>query len=94
MSGNPLLLWGAIVISVLNSLAFLGSLLIAYLSKDQANLALLIGAVIANMASTLSFWIGSTAGSARKTELLAAALTQPPAVPAAGTPAGPPEPRS
>jgi hypothetical protein len=64
---------GAILVSLVNGLAFLVALLVAFLSHDGTNLALLIGAVIANASTTISFWLGSSAGSARKTELLAQA---------------------
>lgn len=67
---NPMML-GAIIVSVMNSTAFFGALVVAYLSKDAQNLGLLIGAVIANSTTVVAFWLGSSSGSARKTELLA-----------------------
>lgn len=67
---SPMML-GAIIVSMTNSIAFFGALIIAYLSKDQQNLGLLIGAVIANGTTVVAFWLGSSAGSVRKTDLLA-----------------------
>jgi hypothetical protein len=67
------MMWlGAAVTSVLCSLAFIVALLVSYMSKDQPNLGLLIGAVIANFSTTVSFWLGSSAGSQKKDETLAA----------------------
>ncbi len=67
---SPMLL-GAIIVSVANSLAFFAALIIAYIAKDEGNLGLLIGAVIANASTVVSFWLGSSAESARKTDLIA-----------------------
>lgn len=78
MNSSQLMMLGAIVVSVANSLAFFAALIVAYFSKDSANLTLLIGAVVANASSVISFWIGSSAGSARKTELLASQPSSPP----------------
>jgi len=70
VTGNPnLMLYGAIVISGLNMVAFLGAFGVAFFLKDSNNLTLLIGAVIANASTAISFWLGSSAGSQRKTEL-------------------------
>jgi len=66
-----LMLWGAVVISGLVTLAFAVALILAFIKGDAANLNLLIGAVIAQTSSVVSFWIGSSSGSQRKTDLLA-----------------------
>ena len=63
--------WGAIAISVLSSLAFFVALIIAHLAQDQTNQSLMIGAVIANFTTTVSFWLGSSFGSQKKDEALA-----------------------
>jgi hypothetical protein len=69
-ASNPnLMLYGAIAISGLNMIAFLGAFGVAFFLKDSNNLTLLIGAVIANASTAISFWLGSSAGSQRKTEL-------------------------
>lgn len=62
--------WGAIVASGIAGAAFIVALVIAYLSKDQANLPLLIGSVISNFSTVVSFWVGSSAGSQKKDEML------------------------
>lgn len=81
---TPMML-GAIAVSLANSLAFLTALIIAYINHDTASLGQLIGAVIANATTVVSFWLGSSAGSARKTDIIAAA-TRPPNPPAASAP--------
>jgi hypothetical protein len=71
MNASAMSSWGAIAVSVLASLSFTAALIIAYMAKDQANLSLLIGAVISNFSTAVSFWLGSSAGSQRKDEILA-----------------------
>jgi len=68
---TPMML-GAIIVSVANSLAFFAALGFAYWKGDSSNISLLVGAVVANASTVVSFWLGSSAGSARKTELMAA----------------------
>jgi len=78
-----ILLIGAIVVSVLNSLAFITALAMAYRVQDAASISLLIGAVVANASTVVSFWLGSSSGSMQKTALLAqapAVVTPPPVV--------------
>jgi hypothetical protein len=71
MSSSNVSSWGAIAVSLLASFSFTAALIIAYMAKDQANLSLLIGAVISNFSTAVSFWLGSSAGSQRKDEMLA-----------------------
>ena len=63
---------GAVVIAILTQIAFFGALIVAYLTKDAANLSLLYGAIVANATTTVSYYLGSSASSSRKTDLLAA----------------------
>jgi hypothetical protein len=63
---------GAISTSLLTAVTFLAALAVSYWSKDTSNLNLLIGAVIANTSTVVSFWLGSSAGSQRKDEILGA----------------------
>lgn len=67
-------IWGAFGVSVVSGTTFVVALVIAYMSADQTNMALMIGAVIANMSSVLAFWVGTNANSARKTEIIAQQL--------------------
>jgi len=66
-----LMLWGAVIISALVTLAFAVALILAFIKGDASNLNLLIGAVIANTSSVISYWIGSSSGSRRKTDIIA-----------------------
>jgi ABC-type uncharacterized transport system permease subunit len=70
MEIKQVMVYGAITMSVLTSLVFLVSLLIAFMSKDQANLELIYGAVISNFTTSISFWLGSSAGSQKKDDVM------------------------
>ncbi len=71
-SSKPdLMVWGAIVVSILTTLAFWTALVLAFIKNDTSSLNLLIGAVIANSSTTVAYWIGSSSGSRRKTDILA-----------------------
>jgi ABC-type uncharacterized transport system permease subunit len=60
--------WGAIAISVLASLGFITALVIAYISHDTTSQSLLVGAIISNFSTAVSFWLGSSMGSQKKDE--------------------------
>ena len=68
---NVLMAYGAIATSILSSLAFGAALIISHLSGDQTNQSLMIGAVISNFTTTVSFWLGSSFGSQKKDEVIA-----------------------
>lgn len=76
MSGNAdvnsLSEYGAIAVSILTLLTFAGCLVIAYVSRDQTSIALLVGAVVANASTAVSYWLGSSRGSQKKDEIMAA----------------------
>jgi len=65
---------GAIIISSMACIGFWAALVIAYLSKDQTNLAMLLGIVAGGFNSTLGYWLGSSMGSQKKDELLAGSV--------------------
>lgn len=69
---------GAVVISLVAQATFLAALVVsgymAWIAKDTATVSLfttLCGFAGANATSVVNYWIGSSAGSDRKTELLA-----------------------
>ena len=70
MNSRNINLWGSIITSSLTLMIFVAVLIVAFLSKDQRGLELLIGAAIANASTAVSFWLGSSSGSQRKDELL------------------------
>lgn len=57
---------GAMITSVFASTAFLVAFVVAYFSKDQTNLSLLVGAIISNFTTVVNFWLGSSLGSRQK----------------------------
>jgi hypothetical protein len=80
-SAGDLMMIGAIIVSGMWSIVFMLALVVVWSSKDQANLGVLIGVVATNGTTVVGFWLGSSMGSKRKTDLLAAAVP-PPAAPA------------
>ena len=64
------MIWGAIIVSLSISISFFGALVYSYISKDQPNAALLVNSVVINMSLVVGYWLGSSVGSARKTELM------------------------
>jgi len=75
---------GAVATSVLALLLFAAALAAAYVMKDQTAISLLDGAVVSMATSVVSFWIGSSAGSQKKDQMLASSIPVPaPIVPPA-----------
>ena len=74
-SSSPIA-WGAPIVSLIATLGFFAAfaaLVFAPVSQDAgraAMLNILIGALAAGYTGVLGYWLGSSAGSARKTELL------------------------
>ena len=62
---------GQVVTSILASVAFLAALIVAYLADDKTDLTLIIGAIIANFTTTVTYWLGSSASSQKKDEIIA-----------------------
>ena len=74
--------WGIVVVSVLVLLIYLAALTFAYFSKNDTLLTTLLGVAATNATTAVGFWLGSSYGSAKKTNLLA---TTPVATPPATT---------
>ena len=55
------MVWGAIVVSLVNGIAFVAAIVMAFMKTDQTNMNLLVGAIIAMMTSTSTFWVGGHA---------------------------------
>lgn len=62
--------WMRGVLALIAVLSLDGAVAIAYLTSDEKNLTLLIGALIVNAGSAFGYYLGSSASSSRKTELL------------------------
>jgi hypothetical protein len=63
---------GRIIVSALIASGFILALSISYLSQDHTNTSLLVGAIIANFSTAVSYWLGSSASSQKKDEIIAA----------------------
>ena len=72
--------WGAPVVSVVLAIGFFASILTMMLASPKpdpgtaAMLYVLIGSLAAGFTQVIAFWMGSSAGSARKTDLLASTV--------------------
>lgn len=75
--------WGAVAISVVALVAYIFALLIAWWSKSNDTFVALCGVAATNATTVVSFWVGSSKGSADKTAALihAPAPQQPQAKP-------------
>jgi hypothetical protein len=72
-TAGDLMMIGAIIVSGMWSIVFMLALVVVWSAKDQPNLGVLIGVVATNGTTVVGFWLGSSMGSKRKTDLLAAA---------------------
>jgi len=67
---------GTIIATILGIVAYLIALaiagIIAWTNKDYTLLILLAGVAAANFTTIMTYWVGSSAGSAYKTDVLAA----------------------
>lgn len=68
-------MWAKPSVSIYALSIFVVAFGIAYLSKDATSLSMMMGAAIAMAQQVVNYWMGSSSGSAKKTELIA---TSPP----------------
>jgi uncharacterized membrane protein len=80
MSGNqpktptpPVFIWGAPIVSVFALAIFLVAIVIAYFTKEQTLLTVLLTAASVNATTVIGYWVGSSSGSAKKDDVIAAA---------------------
>lgn len=76
---------GAVAVSIFSLTVLLAALIITYLADNDTMLTVLIGVVATNATSVVNYWMGSSAGSARKDALISSQLP-----PAAAQPNPPP----
>lgn len=62
--------WAKPVVSLVAMLIFVAAFIVAYLAKDQTSLTLLMGVAGSMGTTVVNYWVGSSAGSDRKTDLL------------------------
>lgn len=67
-SGEPI--WAKPGVSVYAMTIFLIAFGIAYLSKDATSLSMMMGAAIAMSQQVVNYWMGSSSGSAKKTDII------------------------
>lgn len=79
-SSGSRIAWGAPIISLVLVVGFFLAFTLLLLGKPQSDpgtaamLNILVGSLAAGFASTVGYWLGSSAGSARKDDLLAATV--------------------
>lgn len=78
---------GAIIVSALTLGAFTTIIVLAYMHNDNTSQALLVGAIITMAQTAVGFWLGSSAGSQRKDQVIAASVATPPVSAPPTTPA-------
>lgn len=76
--------WAKPGVSVYAMTIFLVAFGVAYMSKDSSSLTMMMGATIAMAQQVVNYWMGSSSGSSKKTDVIAA--SQPPVKPVGGTP--------
>lgn len=62
--------WGAIIVTVIVLLIFEAAIVVAWLTKDPS-LGILLGMAGANGGTAVGYWLGSSSGSAKKTDIMA-----------------------
>ena len=65
--------WAKPAISIFALVVFLAAFGIAYLAKDSGALTLMMGAAISMAGTVVNYYLGSSSGSAKKTEIAAVA---------------------
>lgn len=63
--------WAKPAIAIVTQLLFVACLGVAWWTKNDQGLALMIGAVIANATTVFGYYFGSSSGSAAKTNIMA-----------------------
>ncbi len=62
--------WGAICVTIIVLLIFEAAIVVAWMTKD-ASLGILLGMAGANAGTAVGYWLGSSQGSAKKTDIMA-----------------------
>jgi hypothetical protein len=78
--------YGQIATSALSLLIFAGCLVVSFSLKDSQMELLVVGAAIANATTVVNYWLGSSSGSQKKDDTIAAQAINP------SPPAAPPTP--
>ena len=78
MDAKNVTLWGQIAVSILSLTIFVVTLIVALRLGNENMLLMLVGAAIAMAQTVVSYWLGSSSGSAKKDETIAAQVPPPP----------------
>jgi heme O synthase-like polyprenyltransferase len=71
MDQNTISTWGAIIISVVALLIYAGAFCAAIWLKSETLLNVLVGTAATNAATVVGFWVGSSASSRKKDDVIA-----------------------
>ncbi len=63
-------LYGQIATSALSLVIFAGCLIVSFYAKDSQMELLVVGAAIANATTVVNYWLGSSSGSEKKTDII------------------------
>ena len=69
--------WGPVIVSVIVLFVFVAAIVVAWQTKDPS-LGILLGMAGANAGTAVGFWLGSSSGSQKKDQVIAAVATAPP----------------
>ena len=84
MNLDKMRIYGTVSLSVLAYLTFLGAMIWSFVLEDSTMMSLTVGAAVANATTAINWWLGSSKGSEKKDDVIAA--SQPPAQGNAGPP--------
>lgn len=62
---------GSVIVSIFALAVFAMAILVAWLAKDPTTLQILLGAAATNATTAVGYWLGSSAGSRAKDEIIA-----------------------
>ncbi len=72
MSDKTVDIYGKIAVSIVVLVIFIGALIVAFLSKNENMLMILVGVAAGNSTTAVGFWLGSSSSSAKKDDALIA----------------------
>jgi hypothetical protein len=69
--------WAKPAVAIFSIVVFVGMMVVAYLTKDQSMIMLLGGSAISMATTAVSYYLGSSSGSAQKNATIAASMPAP-----------------
>lgn len=77
MDSKNVVVWGQISVSILSLTIFVVTLVVALRLGNENMLLMLVGAAIAMANTVVAYWLGSSSGSAKKDDVIAAQSAPP-----------------